>query len=258
MTDQQQQPKNAVAYYRVSRKSQAASGLGLEAQEASVGRYLAHHNLNLVASFVEVETGTSRKFRPEVQKAIDAARSHSAVLVIARLDRLARNVAFTAQLQSSGVLFVCVDMPTANHTTIQMMSVFAEYEARANSQRTKEALQAAKNRGVRLGSPKPMLDSVRALGRASLQEQQIRAYKPVLGYVALMRQSGMTLTAIAHRLNEEGFAARKGGKWSATQIHRLLALHANLQKSSIPHPDSQRNPSKSGSRTGISETYSAR
>lgn len=224
-------PQPAVAYYRVSRKTQAVSGLGLEAQEDSVRRYASRHHLDLVATFVEVETGTSRRHRPEVHRAIWTAHQHSAVLLIARLDRLARNVMFTAQLQASGIPFVCVDMPTANHTTIQMMAVFAEYEAGVISQRTKDALQAAKRRGVRLGSPHPMTEEVRARGRATLREQQVQAYRPVLGYVSLMRQSGMTLAAIAQRLDEEKFPTRKGGRWSPMQVSRILSLSASLQAS---------------------------
>ena len=130
-------PLPAVAYYRVSRKRQAESGLGLEAQQASVRRFVQSNNLVLVDEYVEIETATSRRQRPEVKRAIESARNHGATLVIARLDRLSRNVAFTSQLQASGVSFVCVDMPTANQTTIQLMAVIAEYEARITSQRTR-------------------------------------------------------------------------------------------------------------------------
>lgn len=151
----------AVIYYRVSREKQAQSGLGLEAQAASVTAFVQQRGLEVVAEYTEVETGTSKKRRTEIFRAIEHAQREGAILLIAKLDRLSRNLHFVSGLLESGVKFTAVDMPEANHLTIQLMAVMAEHEAKAISTRTKEALKAAKVRGVRLGSPKPMPEEVR-------------------------------------------------------------------------------------------------
>jgi DNA invertase Pin-like site-specific DNA recombinase len=147
---------NFVAYYRVSTAKQGQSGLGLQAQKESVEQYLNGGDLQLIAEFTEVETGKGSNAltkRPELQKAIAFAKKNKATLVIAKLDRLARNVHFIAGLLESGADFVAADMPEADRAMIQMMSVFAELEARRISERTKAALAQAKKNGVKLGNP---------------------------------------------------------------------------------------------------------
>ena len=139
-----------IAYYRVSTDRQGRSGLGLEAQRAAVVRYLAGIGGILIAEHTEVETG-SRNDRPELAKALAACRKHKARLVIAKLDRLSRNVAFIATLMDSGVEFVACDNPHATRLTLHILAAVAEHEREMISARTKAALQAAKVRGVRLG-----------------------------------------------------------------------------------------------------------
>ena len=134
---------NYVAYYRVSTERQGQSGLGLEAQRTAVDNYLNGGNWTLLDTFTEVESGR-RNDRPELAKALDLCRRRKATLVIAKLDRLARNVAFIANLMEANVDLVAVDMPQANRLTLHIMAAMAEHEAQAVSQRTKAALQAAK------------------------------------------------------------------------------------------------------------------
>jgi DNA invertase Pin-like site-specific DNA recombinase len=143
-----------VAYYRVSTDRQGRSGLGLEAQQKAVMDYLNGGAWELVGGFVEVESG-NKADRPELARAVDACRKHKARLVIAKLDRLSRNLAFVATLMESGVEFVAVDNPHANKLTIHILAAVAEHEREAISERTKAALAAAKARGRRLGTPGP-------------------------------------------------------------------------------------------------------
>jgi DNA invertase Pin-like site-specific DNA recombinase len=145
-------PARFVAYYRVSTDKQGRSGLGLEAQRAAVEAHVVDARGRVAAEFIEVESGRKRD-RPQLAAALAAARAHRAILVIAKLDRLARNVHFVSGLMESGVEFVAADMPTVNRLTVHILAAVAEEEARMISARTKAALAAAKARGVPLGNP---------------------------------------------------------------------------------------------------------
>ena len=137
-----------VAYYRVSTDRQGRSGLGLEAQQKAVRDYLSGGNI--VAEFIEIETG-KRNDRPELDKALAECRRHKAKLVIAKLDRLSRNLAFIAALLDAGVEFIAVDNPHANKLTLHILAAVAQHEREMIAERTRVALQAAKARGTRLG-----------------------------------------------------------------------------------------------------------
>jgi DNA invertase Pin-like site-specific DNA recombinase len=141
-----------VAYYRVSTDKQGRSGLGLEAQREAVRSFLNGGNWSLADAVTEVESG-KRNDRPELDRALGLCRLYGATLVVAKLDRLARNVAFISKLMESGVDFVAVDFPQANRLTVHILAAVAEHEAAMISQRTRAALAAAKARGVKLGNP---------------------------------------------------------------------------------------------------------
>jgi DNA invertase Pin-like site-specific DNA recombinase len=142
-----------VAYYRVSTDRQRKSGLGLEAQRKAVHDYLNGGTWSLVGDFTEIESGKRNK-RPELEKALAVCKRQKAKLVIAKLDRLSRNLAFIATLMDSGVEFVAVDNPHANKLTVHILAAVAQHEREMIAQRTKDALQAAKARGVVLGNPR--------------------------------------------------------------------------------------------------------
>jgi DNA invertase Pin-like site-specific DNA recombinase len=218
-----------VAYYRVSTERQGQSGLGLEAQESAVLEYLNGGGWQLVGRFIEVESG-KRNDRPELARALAACRRVGATLVIAKLDRLARNVAFVANLMESGVEFVACDFPQANRLTIHILAAVAEHEREMISQRTKAALAAAKARGVKLGNPN-ITTEVQAKGAvAGLAARQRKAaaraadLQPV---IARIQAAGATsLRAIAAELDARGIPAPRGGRWSATAVMRLVGASA--------------------------------
>src|SRR3954471_11447089 len=159
---------NFVAYYRVSTARQGRSGLGLEAQRRSVADFLNGGSWDLLAEFVEVESGKADD-RPQLEQALATCELSGATLVVAKLDRLSRNLAFLAKLQESGARFVAADMPEANELTIHIMAAVAQAERKAISTRTKEALAAAKARGVKLGGNRGNLHDLRNGPKLSAQ-----------------------------------------------------------------------------------------
>ena len=215
-----------VAYYRVSTQKQGRSGLGLQAQRDAVLSYLNGGNWSIAAEFTEIESG-KRSDRPEFAKALAACRLHRATLVIAKLDRLARNVHFVASLMESGVEFVAADNPHANKLTIHILVAMAEHEAEMISARTKAALAAAKKRGVVLGGfrGKVPSDKHRALSAAALGRVADARAADLASTIKDLRAGGRkSLRAIADGLNEQGIPTARGqGRWSAVQVSRLLA-----------------------------------
>jgi DNA invertase Pin-like site-specific DNA recombinase len=219
--------KPCVSYLRVSTKRQGASGLGLEAQRAAVQEFVDRgHCTELVQEFVEVESG-SKAARPELERALAACRLHGARLIVAKLDRLARNAAFLLSLRDAGVDFVAADMPEANRLTVGILAVVAEAEREAISKRTSEALQAAKERGVELGTPANLTDDHRRKGarvsadvRGARADQRAADLRPIIDEV---RARGRTsLRQLAAGLNERGLRTPRGCEWTAGAVRRVL------------------------------------
>ena len=220
-----------VTYLRVSTARQGVSGLGLEAQRAAVQVHLNGGSWKIVSELVEVES-VKRSDRPQLLKALKLCRLHGAVLLIAKLDRLSRNVAFLSNLMESGVQFTAADMPEADKTHLQMMMVFAEHEARAISARTKAALQAAKARGTALGGRRVSAKRFAEIGVTGREASaEVRAEKARvraqdrLEAIEDVRANGATsLREIAAALNERGIPTpTEKGEWSAVQVSRILA-----------------------------------
>lgn len=223
---------NYIAYYRVSTKKQGTSGLGLDAQEASVIHHVNGHG-KLIASYTEVESGKKSE-RIELAKALGHAKRNKATLIVAKLDRLSRNVAFLSALMESKVDFICADMPTANKLTIHIMAAMAEHEGKVISERTKAALTQAKIRGVKLGSHREGhwegKEQLRLNGLAKGREQaaksnkakKIEAYSDLVPQIIEYKKTGKTLQQIADILNDSGHKTRRGKSWSHVQILRLL------------------------------------
>ena len=208
-----------IAYYRVSTDRQGRSGLGLEAQQQAVRSFLQGRG-ELVASFVKIESG-KRNDRPEIAAALDACRKQKAVLIIAKLDRLARNVHFISGLMESGVEFVAVDMPEANRLTIHILAAVAEHEREMISKRTKDALLAAKARGTKLCSPDPKKGA--AIRSYVLQEKADRFATNILPVIRKLQEQGITsYKSIAHALNARGIPTANRRKWYGTTVKNLL------------------------------------
>jgi DNA invertase Pin-like site-specific DNA recombinase len=226
-------PMKLIAYTRVSTQRQGQSGLGMEAQHEAIEAYAKASGGEVVAGYTEVESG-KRSDRPELAKAVAHAKRIKGRLVIAKLDRLARNAAFVLNIMESGVDFVACDNPHANRLTVQILAAVAENEARATSERTKAALAAAKARGVKLGSARPGhwkgREEARMRGMAAAQaaaqkhyaEKGAPVYSKALPIAREMQGAGASLQAIADRLNAEGITTPQGAEWKRVQVARLL------------------------------------
>ena len=216
-----------VTYYRVSTAAQGRSGLGLEAQHMAVTQYCGGRGCQVVGEFTEVESGKSDT-RPELARAMHLAKVTGATLVVAKLDRLSRNVAFLAALQDSGARFVAADMPEANELTIHIMAAVAQAERKAISRRTKEALAAAKARGTKLGNPNGAAALVRAGKGNAASVEAIRGgadsfAADVAPIVSDINAAGHTsLRAIAGELNRRGIVTRRGGAWHAATVRDIV------------------------------------
>lgn len=213
-----------VAYFRVSTQRQGASGLGLDAQRTAVANYVSGKG-EIIAEFTEIESG-KRSDRPELAKALAEAKRTGAVLLIARLDRLARNVAFIANLLEAGVEVAAVDMPEANRFLLHVMAAVAEHEARAISERTKAALAAAKARGTKLGwaIPSRKQEQLRACAKGAATTK-LKAAQHAANVGPIIKQlsaSGTPLRGIAKALNDRGLKTSRGGQWHASTVLNVL------------------------------------
>ncbi|MNS12451.1 DNA-invertase hin [compost metagenome] len=212
-----------IAYYRVSTKKQGHSGLGIEAQREAVRAYLNGGAWVLSAEYTETETGTKRgDARPQLASALAQAKREKATLVIAKWDRLGRNVAFVASLLESGVEFVATDMPSANRLTVHIMAAVAEEEARMISKRTKEALLAAKAKGVLLGTPQNLTKFAQEKSARVNREKAIAEYRRISRRLVDMSNNGMSLRAIAEELNESGERTRTVAPFTAATVRRII------------------------------------
>lgn len=230
-----------VAYYRVSTSGQGRSGLGLEAQRAAVAQYCGGRGCKMIGEFTEVESGKVDT-RPELAKALHLAKVTGATLVVAKLDRLSRNVAFLAALQESGARFVAADMPEANELTIHIMAAVAQAERKAISRRTREALAAAKVRGVRLGNPNGAAALRRAEKGNTASVTAIRDgadrfaadLEPIV--VAIVAAGHSSLRTMAAELNHRGIVTRRGGAWHPATVRDLMKrveLHSTASTACI-------------------------
>ncbi len=222
-----------IAYYRVSTKRQGISGLGLEGQQFEVAQFARRHDATIIASYKEVESG-KRSDRPELAKALAHAKRSKAKLVVAKLDRLSRNVAFLSALMESKADFVACDNEHANPLTLHVLAAVAEAEAKATSLRTKAALQAAKRRGTKLGSARAghwtgrenaRLRGAREGGKAaavSHHNAAAAAYSDLYEPLAALRSKGLSLSEIAAELNQQGHTTRRGCPWNHVQVLRVL------------------------------------
>jgi DNA invertase Pin-like site-specific DNA recombinase len=217
-----------VSYYRVSTQKQGRSGLGLEAQQATVRQHLATVGGVELASFVEVESGKNAVNRPKLQAALIRCKQTRATLLVAKLDRLSRNAAFLMNLRDSEVKFQALDIPEANTLTLGVMAVLAQHEREIISKRTKEALAARRARGLPLGTPRDLSAYARrasALGRDANRAKALARAKEIAPMIAEAIAGGHTsLRAIAEFLNTLEITTPRGKAWTATAVRNAQQL----------------------------------
>lgn len=216
--------KSYVAYLRQSTMKQQLSGLGIDAQREIIHNYIK--DKTLIAEYVETESG-KKSDRPQLMEALALCRKTNSILIVAKLDRLSRNVAFTSRLLESDVEIVFCDFPQANRLILHIISSIAEYEANLISQRTRQSLQAKKNRGVKLGMASNLMSKHRQAIENSCKTNRAKAEKNPNNRraIALLRTlipQNLSLTEMTILLNEQGFTAPNGGKFQITQVKRLI------------------------------------
>jgi len=222
--------KKYISYYRVSTKQQGISGLGLEAQKTAVNNFIKNDDI-LHAEYQETESGKNN-WRPQLIKAIEHCKEVNATLLIAKLDRLSRNVSFIYTLKDSKIDFICADMPDANPVTIGILAVLAQDERERVSQRTKVALAELKRKGVKLGSPQNLTKDARLKGtykiiqNAGNNENNIRA----TSLIVLLRKDNLSYNKIAHKLNTDGFKTRRNCEFTSSQVYNLYNRHLKNKK----------------------------
>lgn len=253
-----------ILYRRVSRKKQAfrnkgvtihndvneERGLGLQAQQHDIDRYIEFNPGVVLGEYIEVETGTAKKKRPELAKALAHARAADAILIIAKIDRLGRNLAFITALMDSGVEFIACDLPSANRVTIQVMAVIAEEEARMISKRVTQALGVLKEKGVKLGSAREghwdgdTLDGTstreerrlagakrgREVAQESVKKKIREKYSSVLSLSSDRLDNGVSLNDIVEELNSLGYQTRKKNMWTLATLRQLLSRELGVDK----------------------------
>ena len=217
-----------VAYYRVSTDGQGRSGLGLQAQQDAIASLCERRSWEIIGDFTEIESG-NRNDRSQLTAALKRAKVTGARLVIAKLDRLSRNVAFLAALQESGAKFTAADMPEADEFTVHILAAVAQRERKLISERTKAALAAAKMRGVKLGNPNGA-QPLRRAGKgttAALEAVRRNATSRASEYaeiIADVREAGAaSLPSIAKELNERSILTPRGGRWHPSTVRNLLS-----------------------------------
>lgn len=213
-----------VAYLRVSTKKQGFSGLGLEAQKEIIKNYL--HTKIPVAEFTEVESGRKTD-RPKLKDALALCRSTGAILIVAKLDRLARNVSFLSNLLESDVDIVFCDFPQANKMVLHILAAISQYEAELTASRTKAALQAKKSRGEKLGNPEHLMDKhMQAIAKSNQTNSDKAKNNPnnkrAVAFLKVMISQGKSLQEMTNILNNEGFVTAKGCRFVPATVKRLI------------------------------------
>ena len=213
-----------VSYLRVSTQKQGHSGLGLEAQREIIQKHL--YDTTPISEFIEIESGR-KKDRPKLKEALDLCRKTGATLIVAKLDRLARNVSFLSSLLETDVEIIFCDFPQANKMVLHILSAISQYEAELTASRTKSALAAKKARGYKLGNPEHLLDKHQQAIQNSIMTCKTKAdnnpnNKRAVAMLRTLVKENRSLNEMAKILNDEGFVTSQGAKFSKSTIHKLI------------------------------------
>jgi len=210
-----------VTYCRVSTKEQGESGLGLEAQKSVINNFVSKSGGEVISSYTDIESGANNN-RPQLTLAIADAKKNDATLIIAKLDRLSRNVSFIYQLKDSDVKFVCCETPNANNLTIGILAIIAQEERELISSRTKAALAEKKKQGIKLGNPQNLTESAREKAyesnrRKAAENLNNKRAKAMIDTLI----PGMSYKAAAEQLNNTGFTTSTGKQFSPMSVQRI-------------------------------------
>jgi DNA invertase Pin-like site-specific DNA recombinase len=221
-----QRAKRFIAYYRVSTPKQGKSGLGMEAQKTLCENYVNDINGEIISTYSEIKSGKENN-RTELSKALDECKATGATLLVAKLDRLSREVEFIFNLRNSGVNFICSDMPDFNTLTLGIFAAIAQYERELTSERTINALKEKKKQGFKLGNP-----YLKTANNNSLKVRKENAFndennRKAGALIISLRQSKITWKEIAQKLNQNGFKTRRGCDFTQTQAQRLYERYIN-------------------------------
>ena len=213
-----------VSYLRVSTQKQGYSGLGLEAQKEIIQNHL--HETTPISEFIEVESGR-KKDRPKLKEALDLCRKTGATLIVAKLDRLARNVSFLSNLLESDVEIIFCDFPQANKMVLHILSAISQYEAELTASRTKSALAAKRARGFKLGNPEHLMDKHQQAIQNSIMTCKTKAdnnpnNKRAVAMLRTLVKEEHSLKEMADILNREGFVTSKGVCFSKATVYKLI------------------------------------
>jgi DNA invertase Pin-like site-specific DNA recombinase len=220
--------KKYVAYYRVSTREQGRSKLGLEAQQEMVKRTITDGTV--VKHFTEVESGKKNN-RPKLNEAINYCKENNCTLAIAKLDRLSRSVSFIFALKEAGIEFQACDLPVCNTVTLGIFASLAQYERELISQRTRDALQAKKKQGFKLGTPRNLDEKARAKGRETYKKQAIANHQKAFAFANRLKKAGVNIKEIASALNEQGFKTSRGKLF---KYHNVVYLLRYMSKNNQP------------------------
>ena len=213
-----------VSYLRVSTQKQGHSGLGLEAQREIIQKHL--YDTTPISEFIEIESGR-KKERPKLKEALDLCRKTGATLIVAKLDRLARNVSFLSNLLETDVEIIFCDFPQANKMVLHILSAISQYEAELTASRTKSALAAKRSRGYKLGNPEHLLDKHQQAIQNSIMTCKTKAdnnpnNKRAVAMLRTLVKEEHSLKEMADILNREGFVTSKGACFSKATVYKLI------------------------------------
>ena len=220
----EKQTTKYVAYLRVSTQKQGFSGLGLESQREIIQNYL--YDITPISEFIEVESGRKSN-RPKLKEALDLCRKTGATLIVAKLDRVARNVSFLSSLLENDVEIVFCDFPQANKMVLHILAAISQYEAELIATRTRQALAAKKARGSKLGNPEHLLDKYEeALANSNKTNREKAKSNPnnkrAVAFLKVLVGQDITLNQMAETLNKEGFVTSQGYQFSPSTVYKLI------------------------------------
>jgi len=215
---------NYVCYYRVSTQKQSISGLGLESQKSIITNFINPDD-KIISEFTEIESGKNRN-RIELEKAIQLCKKEKAALIVAKLDRLARDVEFLFKIVNTGIDIKFCDMQIMNTLTLGLFATISQYERELISSRTKSALKELKKKGIKLGTNNLSLSGIeKSVNIRKEKAKNDESNKRAFAFIQSLLTQNKSLRQIANQLNESGFKTSKGNQFFANSVKQIITFH---------------------------------